>query len=57
MTTRTNSLNKTTSWIIRNKQTKDVLLETFDTKLVRALNTAIYEAVPILDYLQEISRK
>lgn len=57
MTTRTNSLNKTTSWIIRNKQTKEVLLETFDTKLVQALNTVIYEAVPILDYLQEIARK
>lgn len=57
MIPRTNSLSRPSSWVIRNKQTKEVLLETFDTKLVQALNTAIYEAVPILNYLQEIARK
>lgn len=57
MMPRTNNLSRTASWVIRNKRTKEVLLETFDTKLVQALNTAIYEAVPILDYLQEIARK
>jgi hypothetical protein len=39
------------SWIIRNKATGEVLMETFSARLVAALNTAKYEAVPIRDYL------
>lgn len=39
------------SWVIREKATGKVLFETFDRKKVDALNTAKYEAVPILDYL------
>ena len=36
---------KTTSWVIRVKQSGKVILETFDRKKVDALNTAKYEAV------------
>jgi len=48
---------KTASWILRNKQTKEVICETFDRRKVDALNTAKYEAVPILDYLVSINSK
>ena len=48
---------KTASWVIREKATGRVILETFNPKLVAALNTARYEAVPILDYLVEINRQ
>lgn len=50
------SLNQTASWVIRNKATHEVIMETFDTRKVNALNTAKYEAVPIYDYLQEVNR-
>lgn len=47
---------RTASWIIRNKASKEVLFETFNRKLVAALNTAKYEAVPILEYLAGLNR-
>lgn len=43
------------SWIIRNKKTGEVLLETFDEKKVSALNTTKYEAIPALDYLASLN--
>lgn len=46
---------KTASWILRNKETKVVICETFDARKVAALNTVKYEAVPILEYLQSIN--
>ena len=46
-----------TSWILRNKATKEVIAETFDPKKVKYLNTDKYEAVPILEYLQSLNRK
>lgn len=45
------------SWVIRNKTTKEVVAETFSSKIVKALNTAKYEAVPIQEYLEEFNRK
>ena len=48
---------RTTSWVIRNKETKEVILETFDSKKVAALNTAKYEAVPIYEYLCSLNAK
>lgn len=42
---------KTASWVLRNKETKQVICETFDKRKVDALNTAKYEAVPIMEYL------
>lgn len=50
------SLNRIASWVLRNKTTKEVICETFTARHLMHLNTAKYEAVPILDYLQEINR-
>lgn len=43
------------SWIVRNKATGEVVMETYDRKKVDALNTAKYEAVPVLQHLQELN--
>ncbi len=43
------------SWVIRNKETGEVIAETFDPAKVAALNTSKYEAVPILQHLQELN--
>ena len=48
---------KTASWVIRNKATGEVVLETFNPKVVAALNTAKYEAVPIAEYLGAFNRQ
>ena len=48
---------KTASWVIREKSTGRVICETFDKRKVDALNTAKYEAVPILEYLVSINGK
>ena len=39
------------SWIIKNKQTGEVMLEIFSQKLLARLNTEKYEAVPAMAYL------
>ncbi len=46
---------RTTSWVIREKATGKVFLETFDKRKVDALNVAKYEAVPILEYLGSLN--
>lgn len=46
----------TASWVIRRKVDKAVLFETFNRTVVDHLNTATYEAVPILAYLYELNR-
>jgi len=51
----TNSLSRDSSWVIRNKATGEVMLETFDKKKVDALNTEKYEAVPVQQHLGEIN--
>lgn len=43
------------SWIIREKSNGNVVMETFSAKIVAALNTAKYEAVPVQDYLGSIN--
>ena len=45
------------SWVIREKETGKVLFETYSRRIVDALNTAKYEAVPILQYLYEVNAK
>jgi hypothetical protein len=45
------------SWVIRNKKTGEVVMETFDRKKVDALNTKKYEAVPIAQHLRELNGK
>jgi hypothetical protein len=49
------SLNRDSSWVIRNKETGEVVLETFDKKKVEALNTEKYEAVPVQKHLGEVN--
>lgn len=49
------SLNRTASWVVREKETGAVVLETFDKKKVDSLNTEKYEAVPIQEYLGSIN--
>ncbi len=45
----------TSSWVIREKATGKVILETFDKAKVDALNTEKYEAVPIVEHLSGLS--
>lgn len=48
---------ETKSWVIRNKDTGDVVMETFDKSKVDAINSDKYEAVPSLQHLQELNAK
>jgi len=50
-------MSNTTSWVIKNRTTGEVILETFDKKKVDALNTDKYEAVPIIEHLASLSVK
>jgi hypothetical protein len=48
---------KGNSWVLREKATGKVVMETYDPKKVAALNTEKYEAVPIGEYLAGANRK
>lgn len=43
------------SWVIRNKETGEPVLETFDRAKVDALNTEKYEAVPAREHLEQLN--
>lgn len=47
----------TTSWIIRNKETREVICETWNPLVVARLNKRKYEAVPILEYLGRLNKE
>lgn len=47
---------KTASWVVVNLETGESVFETFNPTTVAALNTAKYKAVPILEWLQHLSR-
>jgi hypothetical protein len=47
---------KTASWIIINKATRQAVFETFNENTAKAVNTRLYEAVPALQYLQQLNR-
>ena len=47
----------TASWVIRDKASGNVLMETYDKAKVDALNTEKYEAVPIQQHLIELNAK
>lgn len=53
----TNSLSRTASWAIRNKETGELMMETFDKKKVDALNTEKYEAVPVAEHLASLNKQ
>ena len=48
---------RTASWVIVNKTTGAAVFETFSPKIVSRINTAKYEAVPILEYLQAVNAR
>lgn len=47
----------TASWVIREKETGAIVCETFNRRLVDRLNTAKYEAVPILEHLVSLNNR
>lgn len=47
---------KTSSWIIVNKATRAAVFETFNENTAKAVNTRLYEAIPALQYLQQLNR-
>jgi acyl-ACP thioesterase len=53
----TQSLARTASWVIVNTETNEPVCETYSDKLVQALNTNKYKAVPILEWLQSINKQ
>jgi hypothetical protein len=46
---------KTASWVIINKATRQAIFETFNENTAKALNTRLYEAIPILEWLQQVA--
>lgn len=53
----TDATGKQASWVIREKATGDVVMETFDRKKVEALNTEKFEAVPIAEHLASLNQE
>jgi len=45
-----------TSWVVLNKETGEVVMETFDRAQVDALNTSKYESFGARDYLEGLNR-
>lgn len=48
---------KIASWVIVNIATDQAVFETFNENTARAVNTRLYKAVPILEWLQSLNRK
>ena len=51
------TLHKTASWVIIDKGTGEVILETFNIEFVNKIDKAQYNAIPILEYLGSINGK
>lgn len=45
------------SWVIKEKATGRIIVETFDARKVAALNITKYEAVPIHEHLASLNRQ
>lgn len=45
------------SWVIVHKASGRAVLETFNPETVARINTAVYRAVPILEWLQSLNRQ
>jgi hypothetical protein len=50
------SLNKTASWVIVDKTNNKAVFETFCYEFADTINKTKYEAVPILEYLQNFNK-
>lgn len=46
---------QTASWIIRRRSDGAIIMETWQQSIVDKINTALYEAVPIGEYLGSIN--
>lgn len=44
------------SWIIRHKDTKEAVLETWNESVAKAINTDKYEAITAYQYLVELNQ-
>ena len=53
----TDATGKQASWVIRNKETGEVIAETFERNTVAALNESKYEAVPISEHLASVNQQ
>ena len=47
---------KTASWVIVDKQSGKALFETFNQTIANAINQSKYQAIPILEYLQNLNK-
>jgi len=47
---------KPASWVIVNIATGFAVFETFNENTAKAVNTRLYRAVPILEYLQSLNK-
>lgn len=56
MSKQTNFHSDPASWVIRNRETLEVVAEVCSKKIVDAINVSKYEAIPIYDYLVSINR-
>ena len=45
------------SWVIKDNQTKEVVCEIFNEKLLNKLNTKKYEAVPVKEHLEQLNKE
>lgn len=45
----------TASWVIRDKATGEVVMETFERSTIERINTSKYEAVPVQEHLAQIN--
>jgi len=54
---KTNSLSRDSSWVIRDKATGETIMETFQKSVADKVNPEKYEAVPILQHLQELNEE
>lgn len=48
---------RTASWVIVNINTGFAVFETFNENTAKAINTRLYKAVPILEYLQSLNKR
>jgi len=54
---KTNSLDRDSSWVIRDKETGEPIMETFQKSVVDKVNADKYEVVPVAQHLQELNQE
>lgn len=51
------SLLRTASWVIVDKITNKAIFETFSESILGKINVEKYQAVPVLEYLQNLNKQ